>query len=810
MSPFLLPLLWGQVPAPPQGRPPVLIQWLYAFGDPRLTVEGFWGGPMTWIKVVALLTLFCWAGSWILAGFKERVIRGMLPAIVPVGAVILALAGAILATLQESGRVPAWNVANLPLPVFLMLAAFAVLILWVEVMLWPSVIKLGKGVDILTLLGIHAGLALGYLVTDLAAFFGGQGQFNAAIIVEGARIGTTYMGYAVLLRLVGQLLVELFALRGRRLRAIAWHSVIESTRRMWAPWVVLVLFVVVLAFTHWFLDPPRGEMGRMYVSTLMFFISIVLTAMIVILAPLSLPNDIQMQTIYTVVSKPVRRLEMIWGRMIGFMALVTMLLVVFGGISLLYIERQVNLEIADTKARLEKARESNLREQAQQLENQLAQLNARQSARVPLKGSLMFEDSLGKKTPKGIDVGQELEYRSFIEGATPSRAVWRYGRVIDPYDELFPDPKRTPMPPLERQLPVTSLLRKNTIEWYANEEADAVGEKAELAARRDSGRLALNEAQKATARIAQLEQEAKQAKGALDNLKAKEKGLRDQIRDLEAQGKSADAGRLRDEVAALHTKDLELQMTFNVYRTTKGAVGEPVYASIRILDFTEQIALASDIRPIREYYTNSWKFPASVLVGSRGHLKVEVKCISPTQYLGMSEGDLYILNDSGSFWFNYLKGLFGVWLQAMVLTAVGVFAGTFLSWPVALLLTIFFFLFGQIAYSFLQAIAVQSLLGGGPFESFIRMMAHNNQVSDLAPTLPVVIAKALDSVVMPVLSRLVYVIPNLSALDVSTPVADGFALDGWDVLGKFLMALGYAVPFSIAGFFILKQREVAA
>ena len=34
---------------------------------------------------------------------------------------------------------------------------------------------------------------------------------------------------------------------------------------------------------------------------------------------------IQQQTISTVVSKPVRRLEMIWGRMIGYMALVTVL-----------------------------------------------------------------------------------------------------------------------------------------------------------------------------------------------------------------------------------------------------------------------------------------------------------------------------------------------------------------------------------------------------------------------------------------------------------------------------------------------------
>ncbi len=38
------------------------------------------------------------------------------------------------------------------------------------------------------------------------------------------------------------------------------------------------------------------------------------------------------------------------------------------------------------------------------------------SARVPVKGSLTFIDSRGNPNIKGIDVGQELEYRSHIEG----------------------------------------------------------------------------------------------------------------------------------------------------------------------------------------------------------------------------------------------------------------------------------------------------------------------------------------------------------------------------------------------------------
>ncbi len=157
-----------------------------------------------------------------------------------------------------------------------------------------------------------------------------------------------------------------------------------------------------------------------------------------------------------------------------------------------------------------------------------------------------------------------------------------------------------------------------------------------------------------------------------------------------------------------------------------------------------------------------------------------------------------------------MKGLFGVWLQAMVLTAIGVFAGTFLSWPVALLFTIAFFIAGHAAMSILGQFFLSTQIGGGPFESLIRLLSHQNQVNDLDPTLGVVVAKTLASLVMPIMGRLVYIVPNFTALDVSNTVADGFAVSWGLIISNILLTIAYALPFSIAGYFILKNREVAA
>ena len=69
------------------------------------------------------------------------------------------------------------------------------------------------------------------------------------------------------------------------------------------------------------------------------------------------------------------------------------------------------------------------------------------TAREPIKGSLSFLDSRGMPHAMGIDVGQDAsirEPRSHIEGATPSAAIWSFGRVPDPFTppgRQAPDPQ---------------------------------------------------------------------------------------------------------------------------------------------------------------------------------------------------------------------------------------------------------------------------------------------------------------------------------------------------------------------------------
>ncbi len=813
-----LPLLWAQAFL---GGAPVkyqnLMGWMYVFGEPNKMGFGYIGALITWLKVVSLFCLLGWGASWVVRALKERIVFRKSALDMLLFVLIVGWVGSQLWHQLEVGkRIPIYRIDRLmnvrvyDLMTDACLVAFA---LWLEAVIWKTIVRLGRRSDLLVLVGIHlalaAGLVYGAAVREATIVLSKSTTMPAASWTEtiqfGLRMAATYMGYVVLLSVTSRVLIEIVNMRPRRLYSIGKLTWTESNRRMWAPWVVITLFLVILAFTHWFLQPPRpAEMGRLYVGTISLLCTILLTLMVTFLTPLSLPQDITSQTIYTVVTKPVRRIELIWGRMCGYMALVTVLVLLYGGISLFYLSRTVGGTITKTESLAIKAAKDHRMAEARQYKEASEQLRTRMAARVPIMGFLTFLDSKGSPHLMGIDVGAEQSTRiprSHIEGATSAVAIWRF--------DLMPDPLMPHGAPIDTRIPVDQMLRAGTVESLLDKTWQFKARIGQIERLQGSGQLDAAKARSLAAEVARAREELKLATEEYEQVNSRSEDLLAKAAAAEKAQKPDEAVDLRRQANALHTPPIPLEMTFNIYRTTKGRIGEPVHASIEAINPVTG-ARYTNIFPIREYYTNKQPLPAEILAGSQGRLTIKIQCISATQYLGMAQPDLYLLAESGGFGANFMKGLFGIWLQAMVLTAIGVFAGTFLSWPVALLTTLAFFIAGQVAFTFLVEFTRQSILGGGPFESLIRLVSHENQMTELASTPPVLVAKTLDSLVMPVMSRLVYIVPNLAVLDFTNKVADGYALNSQDMISGSLFALAYALPFSVAGYFILKNREVAA
>src|SRR5262249_39448136 len=111
----------------------------------------------------------------------------------------------------------------------------------------------------------------------------------------------------------------------------------------------------------------------------------------VLVSAFSIPNDIKQQTIHTIVTKPVERFEVVLGRFLGFLGLMTLVLVFMTAVSLLYVLRGI-----DPKAAAESLK-----------------------ARDPFTGDLFFENTGSER--KAVSVGREWEYRSYITGPMPGQ-----------------------------------------------------------------------------------------------------------------------------------------------------------------------------------------------------------------------------------------------------------------------------------------------------------------------------------------------------------------------------------------------------
>lgn len=244
---------------------------------------------------------------------------------------------------------------------------------------------------------------------------------------------------------------ELFGVSPRRIFALARLAVQEALRRRVI--VALVVFMLLLLLAGWFLKPDR-EPAKLYFSFVLTATSFLGLFIALLLAVFSLPNDFKSKTIYTVVTKPVRAGDIILGRILGFTVVGTVMLAIMGGLSFVFVTRALNH--THTIAAQENLPERTSYDQGHSHALSIneageivtehtfdhehlvtgspgnLQVSAPQTtmrARVPKWGRLRFLNRQGVEEARGVSVGKEWGYRSFIEGGTQAAAIWTFDNV---------------------------------------------------------------------------------------------------------------------------------------------------------------------------------------------------------------------------------------------------------------------------------------------------------------------------------------------------------------------------------------------
>ncbi len=600
---------------------------------------------------------------------------------------------------------------------------------------------------------------------------------------------------------------DLMSLSPRRVLAMARLAVQEAmrSRLLWG----FALFLGVMLFATWFQTASGEEPARQFLDFMLTVTSLLLVAMALLLSAFSLPTDISRHTIYTVVTKPVRSLELILGRVLGFSVVSLGLLAILGActyvmvvrgldhrheISLAEVERLAHVgeregnrprtsaaadghrhilirnqrgEIAllpakghthsvlveEVPAELQEVRvdpatrreyvlsrgdrfpvrEDDAGKRYIEVESRripvqepngsagadrargLVEVPARKryvvgpprdhlTARVPIYGTLSFRDRGGAKKDKGINVGYEWTYRSFIEGGTLARAIWNFRNVRE---QDFPH-------------------------------------------------------------------------------------------------------------------GLPLHMTIRVFRTHKGEIREGVAASVVLRNPRTKLA-SSPINFVPAEYMDFERFiPRKLLSANRepidlfadlvdgGELEIELRCLEQGQFFGMAQPDMYLLAREASFELNLVKGLGCIWMQVVLVTCSGVLWSTFLNGAVAMLANLGW---ATLAFfrGFLLELARGTLIGGGPTESAIKVLRQDALMAELEPGVTSTVVTGFDRVVEKVLHGVALLLPDLRSLSVTDYISFGFNVPLADVLAhNVIMTLAYLVPMTILASVFFKMREVAS
>ncbi len=190
-------------------------------------------------------------------------------------------------------------------------------------------------------------------------------------------------------------------------------------------------------------------------------------------------------------------------------------------------------------------------------------------------------------------------------------------------------------------------------------------------------------------------------------------------------------------------------------------------------------------------------------------LDISVSCGTVTQFIGVAKSDLYLLEDEGSFWMNFYKGAIGLWCRLCIVVMLGVTCSTYLAGVVSFLIAILLFIAGSFL-EFIKTLADGSNVGGGPFESFTRLVKGATPAGPLDDNTSTSLITALDSSYRWVLRRFIYVIPDTDQFSFVDYVTQGFAVRTDDIFMGVINTFAYVLPCAILAYHLIRSREIAS
>lgn len=192
-----------------------------------------------------------------------------------------------------------------------------------------------------------------------------------------------------------------------------------------------------------------------------------------------------------------------------------------------------------------------------------------------------------------------------------------------------------------------------------------------------------------------------------------------------------------------------------------------------------------------------FRVPNSALAG--GDFDVQIHNKTQGHYTGMQPDSLSLIRQQVPFELNLSKSLLILWLMSVLITAVAIFCSTFLSWPIAIVLTLVILLghwgVGQISDSLGSEMGnqVANDLFGASAGTAARAKVVSQSVNALSSAL-----KAFATV-----------LPDISQYSATEDIERGITIPYSKLGDAAVVTFGFGIPLVVLAYVLLRNKEVA-
>jgi hypothetical protein len=239
-----------------------------------------------------------------------------------------------------------------------------------------------------------------------------------------------------------------------------------------------------------------------------------------------------------------------------------------------------------------------------------------------------------------------------------------------------------------------------------------------------------------------------------------------------------------------------MEMRVEVERTGQEDSTDDASTKLELRIANQQTGKTSD--PIFVYPENGrssfFNVPSDLVAG--GNFDIVVRCLTENQWVSLKVESLGVVGAEQPFAWNLFLSLLVVWLMVLLVVIIAIFCSTFLSWPIAIVLT---------AVILLGHWGVAQL-GDATAPGIGNMIATDMKLTD--PRKAKVVSSGVEGLAA-FLKAVSSVLPDISQYSPSEDIEKGLVVPMARLTDAAAVTLGFGIPLTALAYVFLKNKEVA-